>query len=129
LGHLTRVLCVDDRKDVADSLRLIISSEPTMQCVGCLASANDLVEQVQNCDPRPDVVILDATMPGKDPLVAIEELAVACPSTRAIVYSGRDDAALVRRAREKGAWAFVSKHDDPRALLRAVREVAAGKSL
>jgi len=124
----TRVLCVDDRPDVATAMRLLIQSA-SMECVGCLDSADDLVDEVQRRDPRPDVVILDATMPGKDSMTAMAELAAACPDTRTIIYSGYDDAALVRRAREAGAWGCVSKHDEPKALLRAVKDVAAGRTV
>ena len=128
MDNRIRVLCVEDRRDVADAIRLIIDSDPTMECVGCLASADDLVEHVQNRNQRPDVIILDATMPRRDPLGAIEELQVASPSTRTVIYSAHDDPAIIRRARESGAWAYVSKDDESRNLLRTVREVAAGRS-
>jgi DNA-binding NarL/FixJ family response regulator len=123
------VLCVEDKREVADAIRLIINSDPALECVGCLESADDLMEKVENGDLRPDVVILDATMPGEDPMTAMATLAVASPSIRTILYSAQEDRAIIRRARESGAWAYVSKDDEPRVLLRAVREVAAGRAV
>lgn len=126
---LTRVLCVDDNADMTAALRMIIGCERSMVCVGCLGSTDDLIREVQRYDPRPDVLILDATMPGMDPFAAMKELSVACPETRAIIYSGYDDQAFVNRAVDAGAWGCVSKNDEPEAILRAVREVAAGRAL
>jgi DNA-binding NarL/FixJ family response regulator len=124
----TRVLCVDDIPDVADAIRLIIDSDPSMQCVGCLRSANDLVAKVRGRNPRPDVVVLDATMPGRDPIDAMRDLAAECPSARTIIFSAHDDPGFIDRARSAGAWGCVSKDAEPRELVRAVREVAAGRT-
>lgn len=126
---LTRVLCVDDRADNAAVIRMLIDSDPGMTCVGCLESADGLVEDVLGRDPRPDVVILDATMPGRDPLEALGELAARVPATRTLIYSGAcDDRVLIGRAMGAGAWGCVDKADAPSSLLRAVREVAAGRT-
>jgi two-component system invasion response regulator UvrY len=57
---------------------------------------------------------------------AMTELAAECPSTRTIIYSGHDDPAFIARARRAGAWGCVSKDADPKELVRAVRDVAAG---
>jgi DNA-binding NarL/FixJ family response regulator len=119
-----RVLCVDDLPDVAAVMQLMLDAEPDMTCVGCLASADDLVSQARRLTP--DILVLDASMPGKDPFKAMTELRQACPDVAAIVYSGRDDPDSVDLAAEAGAWGWVGKHEPPHELVRAVREVAAG---
>ncbi len=48
---VTRVLCVDDFPDSTATLRLNIKSDPTMRCVGCLASADHLLEEVRRQNP------------------------------------------------------------------------------
>lgn len=123
------VLCVDDNPDVAAGMRMLIESDPSMRCVGCLGSADGFVEFMQGQHPAPDVVLLDATMPGSDPFVIMQELAGSRPGTRTIIFSGHDDPAFVERAIDAGAWGCVSKHDEPTAILQAVREVAAGHVL
>ncbi len=133
----TRVLCVDDSSDMTEAMRMVIDAEPMMECVGCLACADDLVEQVRRLRPAtttpphaplpPLVVLLDATMPGKSPLKAMSEMAAEFPEVRTIIYSGHDDAAFVDRAMNAGARGCVSKKDDPETIVRAVRAVAAGK--
>ncbi len=127
-GRPTRVLCIDDNRDITAVMRLVIDAEPSMQCVGCLGSANDLVREVQGRDPQPDVVVLDASMPGRDPVEMMKELAVRCPSARVVIYSGHDDAAFVKRVMDAGAWGCVSKNAEAEELLLAVREVAAGRT-
>src|SRR5688572_8240221 len=84
--HRTRVLCVDDLPDITALIRLIIDAEGTMQCVGCLESANHLVDEVRRLGGV-DVVLLDATMPGRDAFEAMSELAREFPQTRALIYS------------------------------------------
>jgi DNA-binding NarL/FixJ family response regulator len=97
-----------------------------MECVGCLPSADGLIEEVHRQTPPPDVVLLDATMPGRSAFDALAELVVLSPNTRAIICSGYDDPAFINRAVNAGAWGCISKHDEPTTILRAVRAVAAG---
>lgn len=133
-----RVLFVDDNRDLSAVLRMVIDAEPDMRYVGSLVSADKLVAEVRRlCTqaPRPThdaatplVVILDATMPGKDPLEAMSELAAAFPQVRTIIYSGHDDPGFIERAIDAGAWGCVSKSDEPTAITRAVREVWAGRT-
>src|SRR5436190_15559406 len=102
----TRVVCVDDNPDVLDVMRLVIDTEPRIQCVGSLASADQLAQTVRGMSPPPDVVLLDATMPGKSPLLMTTELAAEFPAVRTIIYSGYNDADFIARARAAGAWGF-----------------------
>src|SRR3954462_12159944 len=87
LSPPTRVLCVDDNHDVTEVMRMVIDTEPRIECVGCLGSADRLIEKVPSLSPPPDVVLLDATMPGRSPLTVMSELAAEFPVIRTIVYS------------------------------------------
>ena len=122
---VTRVLCVDDHRDIRRVLEMLIDAAADMQCVGCLGSADTLVEEVRRL--QADVVLMDAIMPGKDPFVAVGELSAEHPDTGIIVFSAWDrDEVLIRRAKEAGARGWVSKDADPDTVLEALREVAAG---
>ncbi|MFN0131545.1 MAG: response regulator transcription factor [Phycisphaerales bacterium] len=123
-----RVLCVDDNPDMVAVMRMMIDAEPLMRCVGCLASADDLVNAARRLSPAPDVVILDATMPGRSALESMSELTAEFPDIKTIVYSGYDDPEFIDRAKRAGAWGCISKRDTPDTLLRAVREAAAGNA-
>lgn len=124
----TRVLCVDDSHDVTLAMRMVIDTDARLQYVGCLASADRLVETARRMNPPPDVVLLDATMPGKNPLAAMSEMAAEFPEIKTILYTGISDPAFIDRAKGAGAWGYVSKNEEPDAILRAVRKVAAGNA-
>lgn len=124
-----RVLCVDDNADMNAAYQLMIDSDPRMTCVGCCTSADRLLATIDGMSPRPHVILLDATMPGKDPLVAMSELGQKYPEVRTIICSGHDGAAFVQRVKDARAWGFVSKRGEPDVIMSAVREVAAGRAV
>src|SRR5262245_14680380 len=76
-----RVLLVDDVRDITMALQRCIEGEPDMEAVGTLESADHLVAEVERT--HADVVLLDMTMPGKDPLEAVRELTAAHGRDRA----------------------------------------------
>ena len=129
-----RVLCIDDLPDITAVMKLMIDAETDMKCVGCSHSANGLVEDVGRLNPPADasesplIVVLDASMPGKDSFEALRELATAFPVVRTIIYSGYEGREFADRAIDAGAWGCVAKGDDPSAIVAAVREVAAGNT-
>jgi DNA-binding NarL/FixJ family response regulator len=122
-----RILCVDDNADMLEMMRMLLDTEPSMRCVGCLHSADRLIEYVAEMEPPPQVILLDATMPGEDPLAVLSKMSDRSLACRTIVFSGYDDAEFLGRVRRAGAWGFVSKRDEPDAFLSAIREVAAGR--
>lgn len=125
----TQVLCVDDNSEMTLVLRLMINAEPMMRCVGCLGSADHLLRRVRGLDPPPDVVVLDADdARERRGLEAMGEMTAEFPAIRTIVYSGHDDPGFLERMRGAGAWGCVSKREEPDTILRAVREVAAGRT-
>jgi two-component system nitrate/nitrite response regulator NarP len=124
-----RILCVDDNADMLEMMRMLLDTEPSMQCVGCLHSADQLIEFVAAMEPPPQIILLDATMPGEDPLTVLSKMSDRSLACRTIVFSGYDDAEFLGRVRRAGAWGFVSKRDEPGAFLDAIKEVAAGRQV
>lgn len=120
-----RIVCADDNALIADALQQIIDLDPDMQCVGCYYNADRLLDEMDRL--RPDVLVLDLKMPGRDPLDALREMTAQLPEVRTIVCSGMDDQASVRVASEAGAWGYVPKNGNVMAILQAIRNVAAGK--
>ena len=88
-----------------------------MVSVGVVHDSSRIVEEVERL--KPDVVVLDLSMPGKDPLEVLTEVAAAHPDTRTIVYSGYDDMKSIDKAVEAGAWGYVSKHEDFKQVIAA----------
>jgi CheY-like chemotaxis protein len=91
---------------------------------GSLPTADELVEVCRR--DRPDLVVLDAEMPGRDPFEALAELAEQCPFARAVIFTGHVRRDLISRSMEAGAWGYVSKSDGEEALLEVLHHVLAG---
>lgn len=120
-----RVLCVDDSRDITSILSQCIQREPDMESAGALHAADDLLERV--CEQRPHVVLLDMTMPGKDPLAVLAQLTAAGDGDHpvsVIVFSGHDDDDVTDSAEKAGACGFLSKQADVSVILGAIRAAA-----
>src|SRR4249919_921298 len=76
---------------------------------------------------RPDVLVLDLSMPGRSSLEVIPEIRRAVPTTAVIVLTMHDDPALARAAMRAGAAGYVLKEAADTELLHAVRLAAAGE--
>ena len=121
----TRVLCVDDHAFLAAGLRSRIEVEPDLEFVGHLATAERLVNGVR--ERRADVVLLDIEMPGPDPFQAIRDLQRRCPEVRTVILSAYVRDAYFDAAVQAGAWGYLSKSDDPDAIMAGILEVARGE--
>ena len=122
-----RVLCVDDNSLVVDALGLRLSLLGGFVWLAPVSDAGDLLSEVRR--QKPDVVLLDIDMPGRDPLDALRELSASEPRVRVLMFSGLARADLVDRAFDAGAWGFLSKHADVETIVSAIRRVAAGEFL
>ncbi len=103
----TRVLLVDDSRDVNGALAMFFATHSNLGCVGELDCADGLVEEV--VQRRPGVVVLGLTMPGDCSLGAIRALAALVTSRRVIAHSGFTDPATRKEVRRAGAWKLVGK--------------------
>jgi DNA-binding NarL/FixJ family response regulator len=100
-----------------------MAREPGVLVAGVRHSAAALVDAVLELGVG--TIVLDLTMPGPSPLLAIGAVASAAPWCRVIAFSGHDDPATRDAARRAGAWEFVGKHGDPMDIVLAVRRAAA----
>jgi DNA-binding NarL/FixJ family response regulator len=123
----TTVLLVDDHAVLAESLSVLLTSQPDLEVVGTartLAEAGRLVES-----SRPDVVLLDVALPDGDGIAAIPSLLRRHASARIVVLTGTtSDRALVS-AVEAGAAGFLSKSGGVRRVVDTVRAAAADEAV
>jgi DNA-binding NarL/FixJ family response regulator len=109
-----RVLVVDDDPDFRFLARLALSRPQPFEVVGEGADAVQAVERARLC--APDLILLDCTMPGPDPLEALGALRAAAPAAEIVLASGHSPSDLRLAARVAGAVGFVSKDVPPRRL-------------
>ncbi|MFJ7238903.1 response regulator [Streptomyces olivaceus] len=119
-----RVVVVDDEQLVRMALRLVIDGEPDLSVVGEAADGDAALSAVDEL--RPDVVLMDVRMPGRDGLSATRELLARPTPPRVLILTTFDSDDLVLEALRTGALGFVLKDTPPPQLLDAVRTVADG---
>ena len=114
-----RVLCVDDHVIIGMAMRATIDASPDMCCVGWIDSADMLTETVSEL--RPDAVLLDLHMPGKEPLAAMRDLIKEHPEVAIIAFSGSDDSETREMALMSGAWCYQLKGHSGKNILDTIR--------
>jgi len=118
-----RILVADDHAVLRAGLRMLVSAQPDMSVAGEAASGAEAVRAVQKT--RPDVVLLDLSMPGGG-AECIERIVKEGPSARVLVLTMHDDPAYARRAVEAGAAGYIVKKAADTELLSAIRSVHGG---
>ncbi|MFI6118959.1 response regulator [Streptomyces sp. NPDC051064] len=122
-----RVVIVDDDQLVRMALRLVIDGEPDLTVVAEAADGDAAITVVD--EQRPDVVLMDVRMPGRDGLSATRELLTRPAPSRVLMLTTFDSDDLVLGALHAGALGFVLKDTQPARILDAVRTVADGNSV
>jgi DNA-binding NarL/FixJ family response regulator len=121
---MIRVLLVDDHEVVRFGLGMLISAEHDLEVVGTAADGFEAVSLAQQ--QRPDVVLMDLSMPGKDGVAAMVEIRAADPSIGLLALTTHGDEATVRRALAAGADGYLLKDSTVDEIVGAVRSVSAG---
>jgi DNA-binding NarL/FixJ family response regulator len=120
-----RVILVDDHALVRQGFRRILEEEPGMSVVGEAGSAQEGVALAKQA--RPDVVLMDMSMPDANGIHAAREILRDRPATKVLVLSMYSDAQYVRSALDAGVSGYILKSALETDLTRAVRAVAAGQ--
>jgi DNA-binding NarL/FixJ family response regulator len=118
-----RVFVADDHAVVREGLKALIH-ESGMQVVGEADNGRTACEQV--CRLRPDVVVMDVSMPEMNGIHATERLSRDCPDTRVLALTVHEQIGYLRRLFAVGARGYLRKRAAPEELVRAIRTVAAG---
>jgi len=120
-----RVYVVDDHPLLRKGIAQCINSERDLQVCGDAANAADALVGVRQM--RPDVVLVDISLPDRNGIELIKELRAQGTSARLLVFSMHDESLYVLRALRAGANGYVLKSESEQRLLEAIRGVHAGK--
>jgi len=121
----TKLLLVDDHPIISYGLKALLedSSDFVLELVStCNQEAISLA-----VEERPDIIILDLQLPGRNGIEAIPELRKCCSNCRIVVYTSLQESLYAVRAIKAGAHAYVHKEAGMRQLLEALRAVRDGK--
>ena len=120
-----RVLIADDHAVVAEGLRHLVEAESYIEVVACVGDGREAVQQAR--DTRPDVVLMDLSMPELNGADATRAILERDPQCRVIVLSMYSQREYVRRALKAGAAGYVVKRSAAKEVVEAIRAVHAGQ--
>jgi PAS domain S-box-containing protein len=117
-SDVTRVLFVDDHQVMRQGLINLIGTQPGIEVAGQASNGREAIDQVKQL--KPDVVVMDVSMPEMDGIEATRNIKAQWPEVRVIALSMVEDEHITRTMREAGAEAFVSKTASSAELLKAI---------
>jgi DNA-binding NarL/FixJ family response regulator len=121
------VLVVDDHAVVREGLRTFLGLQDGLEVVGEAGDGEEAVAEAVRL--RPDVILMDLTMPRLDGVEAMRELRRRLPGTRVVVLTSNADDTRLLAAIQAGAAGYLLKTVQPQELARAVRAAHAGEAL
>jgi len=121
----TRILLADDHAVLRAGLRLLIEAQADMTCVGEAGDGVELLAQVERL--RPDLVLLDLSMPRLGGLAALPEIRRKAPDARILVLTMHADDEYLRQSLKAGAAGYVLKQAADQELLLAIRAAMRGE--
>jgi len=122
-----RVLIVDDHPLIRKGVRALIDGQSDMTSCGEAASANEAQEQVDKT--RPDIVVVDVSLPGNSGIELIRDLQACHPKLPILVLSMHDEMLYAEQAMRAGAKGYVMKQEPPERLLAGLRAVQKGDTV
>jgi DNA-binding NarL/FixJ family response regulator len=120
-----RILIVDDHPMMRQGLAQLINHEPDLTVCGEADTASQALEEVTS--RRPDLVLLDISLPDKNGLELIKDLHAWSPEVLILVVSMHDEALYAERVLRAGARGYIMKQEGGRILMEAVRRVLSGR--
>lgn len=121
---MIRVLLADDHAIVRAGLRRLVEESGDMQVVAEAADGREAIHLIREL--RPDVAIIDLSMPHIDGLEVIQRLRPEFPQLPIIVLTMHTENQYVIRAIEEGAMGYITKQSAPEQLVKAIRKVLGG---
>jgi DNA-binding NarL/FixJ family response regulator len=123
---MIRIVLADDHAVLRAGLRALLDREPDVSVIGEAGDGATAIELVVSL--KPDVLLLDVTMPGNEDLGVLRALREREPATHILILTMHEEEALLRAALELGAAGYVLKRAAEDDLLTAIRAVARGES-
>ena len=121
---VTKVLIADDHAIVRTGLRALLQIEPTLSLVGEATGGYEAIAMV--ADSRPDILVLDLSMPDLDGIAVTKQLRPLYPDLKILILTLHEDEALLREAIKSGASGYILKRAAESELISAIQIVMRG---
>jgi DNA-binding NarL/FixJ family response regulator len=125
LGETIRIAIADDHPAFRDGLCEVLQLEDGFELVGKASNGAEILRVLE--DQRPQILLLDLSMPGMDGLATLRRLRETGSKTKVIVLTASEDREHLMEAMQLGASGMVLKHDETSVLVKSIRRVHAGE--
>ncbi len=125
VGAKRRVLIIDDHVMVRDGVAGLINHEVDLEVCCTASTANEGVEAVRKL--KPDIVVVDITLPGKNGIEFIKDARALNPDLRILVMSMHDESLYADRVLRAGGRGYIRKQEGGDKLMEAIRRVLRGE--
>ncbi|HIE05617.1 MAG TPA: response regulator transcription factor [bacterium (Candidatus Stahlbacteria)] len=122
---MIKILLVDDHDIVRSGLKRIISDYKGTKIIGEVSSGEEAIEFVR--EQKPDVVIMDISMPGMDGLEATKRITERWPKIKILVLTVHPEETYALRILKAGALGYLQKNCSPEDLITGIKTVHRGK--
>ena len=118
------VLLADDHRIVREGLRRVLEDSNEIKVIAEAADGETAFDEAM--EKKPDVAVIDISMPGMDGLEVVTRMSSYCPDIPVLILTMHDEEQYVIRAIEAGAMGYVTKQSAPEQLVEAVKRINAG---
>ena len=120
-----RLVVADDHATIRDALKLLLSTQPDFQVVGEATDGQQALDAAVAL--RPDVLLLDISMPGMNGLEATSLVKARAPSVKVLTLTRHAEESFLGELLRAGASGYALKQSSSAELLQAIRTVASGR--
>lgn len=120
-----QLLIVDDHPLMRDGLAALVTAQPDLAVCGQAADARAAMQAIEAL--RPDLVLMDISLPGKSGLEAIKDIQALAPGLAVLVLSMHDESLYAERVLRAGARGYVMKQEGGKRIMDGIRAVLEGK--
>ena len=121
-----RVMLVDDHAVVRMGFKLLLQGADDIEVVAEAESGEEAIKRY--AEIKPDVVVMDISMPGIGGLEAVSRLLAKDPAAKVLILSAHEDSSHPKRLLKAGAVGYLSKRSAAVELIQAIHQVATGKT-
>jgi two-component system, NarL family, invasion response regulator UvrY len=120
-----KILLVDDHAVVRMGFKMLIEAEDDITVIGEAESGEVAIKLFQEL--KPDIIVMDITMPGIGGLEAIDRIIAKDKNTRILVLSAHEDSVHPKRVLNAGAMGYLTKRSAAEELIKAIKSIHQGK--